>query len=521
MTPVAHFKALDYGVFLIYLVASVAVGLLFKEQKNLKEYLLAGRSMSALVVAISVLAALFSGISYLGGPAEVYSHGIGLMWLGLSFFIATPITAWIFLPFFYKSRFYTAYQYLEERFSVQVRTITSALFIIRVLIWLAIAIYAPALALEQVTHLPLWFTIICTGALTTWYTTLGGLKAVIWTDVMQFIVLFGGQVLILVVALLKIPDGFSGAYHIAHDAGRLHTSWSLDPTMRVTMWGVILGGAFTNLVQIATDQVSVQRYLTATSLKEARRSLWIKLALLLPVVFVFSSTGVALFAFYQIHGDPVAAGKISTADQILPYFVINELPYGLPGLLIAAIFAATMSTISAGLNALTSASLVDFYQRLGKTKQTSDQQQLRLAKNMTLIYGVLVIGLAFVVQKLGTLAEASTKAVGLVGGPILGIFLLGMLSKRANSRGVLIGAACGFLALLPICFYNEFRNLLSHFGVSGLPKKFEVSFLWYSTVGCVVTILVGWITSFGGSGKTPQQFEAMKREDIEPMEKSV
>ncbi|MCE5218448.1 sodium/solute symporter [bacterium] len=472
-----HFSVLDYGIFVIYLVASVLVGLLFvKEQRSIKDYFLAGRSMGPVVVAISVLAALFSGISYLGAPSEVYAHDLSFMLVGLSFFFATPVTNLIFLPFFYRVRFYTAYQYLEERFSVGVRTLSSALFIIRVLLWLALATYAPALALEQVTGMPLWFTLVVTAVLTTFYTTLGGMKAVIWTDVMQFVVLFGGQIAIFFVATSKVPGGLGGVYEIGKAGGKFVLDLSLDPQVRVTLWGLLIGGAFMNLVQMATDQVSVQRYMTATSLREAQKSLWIKLALTLPTAWTFYLTGVVLFAFYQIHGDPVAAGKIAKADSILPYFVVNEMPVGMPGILVAAIYAASMSTISAGINALTTATLVDFYQRLWRPK-AEPGTLLRLAKWFTLFYGAVVLVLAFVVEKLGTLLEASNKAIGLVGGPLLGLFLLGMLSKRASAKGAIVGWAAGVAVLTPVCFCTK------------------VSFLWYALIGCFVTMGVGWLAS--------------------------
>lgn len=473
----AHFTWLDYGIFAAYLVASVLVGLLFvKEQHTIKDYFLAGRSMGYVVVAISVIAALFSGISYLGAPSEVYTHDLSYLLIGLSFFIATPVTTLIFVPFFYQARFYTAYQYLEERFSVGVRTLSSALFITRVLLWLALATYAPALALEQVTGMPLWFTILCTGVLTTFYTTLGGMKAVIWTDVMQFLVLFGGQLAIFAVALGKIPGGAAEAYRIGLEGGKFACSFSLDPTVRVTFWGLLIGGTFMNLVQLAADQVSVQRYMTATSMKEAQRSLWLKLVLTLPVSAVFYVSGVVLFAFYHIHGDPLAAGKIAKADQILPYFVISEMGWGMPGILIAAIYAASMSTISAGISALTTATLVDFYQRLWNGK-ADDATQLRIARYLTVFYGGLVLLLAFVVQKMGTLLEASNKAVGLVGGPLLGLFLLGMLSRRANGKGAIIGWIAGVGILLPLAFCTG------------------ISFVWYGAIGAVVTMLVGRIAS--------------------------
>ncbi|MGQ9729965.1 MAG: sodium:solute symporter family transporter [Candidatus Zipacnadales bacterium] len=486
-----HLTWTDYTLFVLYLLASVGVGALFvKEQKTTKDYFLAGRSMGSIVVAISVLAALFSGITYLGAPSEVYAHDLSFALVSLAFFVATPIATLIFLPLYYQSRFYTAYQYLEERFSVSVRTLASALFIIRVLLWLGLATYAPALALQTVTGLPLWFTISATAILTTIYTTLGGMKAVIWTDIMQFVVLFGGQLVIFIVALSRIPGGVGEAYRLALEGEKFTLSFSLDPTVRVTLWGLILGGAFMHLVQMGTDQVSVQRYYTASSLKTAQRSLWLKLGAVLPVAVVFYASGAVLFAFYKVHGDPLAAQAIPKADYILPYFVVTELPRGMPGLLVSAIFAASMSTISAGINALTTATLVDFYERLGHHEQPFEHQ-VTLARLWTVIYGLVVMALAFVVQRLGTLVEASNKAIGLVGGPLIGLFLLGMTTRRANDKGALLGWGAGLAVLIPLCFCTK------------------VSFLWYALVGCVVTYGVGWIVSLFFAPPRDEQLEGL------------
>jgi sodium-coupled monocarboxylate transporter 8/12 len=221
----------------------------------------------------------------------------------------------------------------------------------------------------------------------------------------------------------------------------------------------------------------VQRYLTATSLKEAQRSLWLKLWLLVPVFVVFYLTGLVLWAFYQVKGDPLAAGLITKADQILPYFVIHELPAGLPGLLIAAIYAASMSTTSAGINALTTATLVDFHQRLWRRSTNAEAVKLSLARWLTLGYGVLVVVLAFVVERFGSLLEASNKAIGLVGGPLLGLFLLGICVRRAHTLGAVAGWLVGVIVLVPVCFHTE------------------TSFLWYGVVGCLVTVSVGWLAS--------------------------
>ena len=488
------FTWLDYTIFGSYLLASVLIGLRFvKGQESLNDYFLAGRNMNRFVVAMTILAALFSGISYLAGPAEVYSSGFGFALVLLSFFIATPFTAIWVLPHFYNSRYFTAYHFLEERFSLSVRLLASGLFIFRVSLWLAAATFAPALALKEVTGLPLWFTILCTGLVTTIYTVLGGMKAVIWTDVMQLAVLFGGQVIIMAVAISKIPGGLAGVFATNLQNHRFDLSFSFDPHERITFWAAIIGGSFLSLVQMATDQVSVQRYLTAGSLRDAQRSLWIKLWLILPVLVVFYGSGLVLYAFYQIHGDPVAAGQIARPDQILPYFVVTQLPAGLPGLLIAAIFAASMSTVSAGVNSLTSATLCDFYQTLSKKEPLSEPALLVRARWYTLFYGTLVTILAFAIAGMKTnLVESVNSIMGLVGGPLLGLFLLGIFTKRVDTRGALLGCLSGFVVLLFFFFYKRPAS-------PGMPPTPLVSFLWLTMIGCLVTTLVGCVTSTGAA----------------------
>jgi len=484
------FTLLDYSIFAGYLILTVAIGLLFiNRQRSLDEYFLAGRSMGSVIIAMTILASLFSGITFLAAPSEGYANGPVFFLVNLGFFVATPITTMVFLPFYYNKRFFTAYQYLEERFSGLLRTIASLSFIARVLLWLAAATYAPALALEQATGMPLWFTILCTGTLTTIYTAFGGMRAVIWTDVMQLVVLFGGQLAIVMIAVTRVPGGWNQVIELGQQGGRLDLSLSLDPTVRLTLWGLLIGAAFMHLVQMATDQVSVQRYLSASSLKTAQRGLWLKLWLVLPVTAVFYGAGLVLYAFYQVHGDPLAAGKITRADQILPYFVMNELPRGFPGLFIAAIFAASMSTISSGINSLTSSSLIDFYQRLWRRPNLSEENQLRLARRLTFAYGALVIVLAFLVQRLGTLLEATNKVIGLIGGPLIGLFLLGILSRRTSARGALIGWIGGLVITLGVSF--------------GTP----ISFLWYGMTGCLATMAIGYLASWFGPAPTARQLK--------------
>ncbi|HZU38755.1 MAG TPA: hypothetical protein VFA18_22700, partial [Gemmataceae bacterium] len=227
-------KPLDLGVFTFYMLLLIAVGVYFtRRQQGLKSYLLADQNIHWIIVAISVLAALFSGITYLGAPAESYYNDLSYLWVIASFFIATPVTTLVFLPFFRRLNLYTAYEYLERRFNRRLRWIASSLFITRVSFYLALAVYAPALAIIEITGWPLWLSVALTGLAATLYTTLGGMKAVIWTDSLQFLVLCGGIILILAFAIAEVPGGLPAAWQLAAEEGRTRfVHLDLDPTVR-------------------------------------------------------------------------------------------------------------------------------------------------------------------------------------------------------------------------------------------------------------------------------------------------
>ncbi len=469
----------DYTIFAVYIAASVLLGLMAGgKQKDLRTYLLAGNQMHWAMIAISILAALFSGISFLGAPAEAFGHNLIHLWTLLTFLIATPITTLVFLPLFFRLNLYTAYEYLEHRFDLRLRRVSSAAFIFRVSLWLALAIYAPSLVISEMTGTPVWISVVLAGAVTLLYTTIGGMRAVIYTDVMQFGVLLLGIGAVLWVASDKTPGGLIGAWKIAEAGGRtkfIEMSFSL--TDRMTLLGAFVGGIFINLVALVTDQVSVQRYLTASSLKESQRALWAKLFLTVPLVGLFYYTGITLYAYYETH--PEMATSLLGADRVLPYFISRELMSPLPGLLIAAILAATMSTVSAGVNALTTATLMDFvYVGKGETVgNVEEHARVGTARLWTMAYGVIVTFLALGVNRLGTFVEASNKITGFFGGPLLGIFILGVLSRRANAPGTLIGATAGFVLVFVIGLFTE------------------VSFMWYAMIGCLATCVAGEIMS--------------------------
>src|SRR5262249_43524561 len=302
-TTFAMLSPLDVGVFGFYMLLLVGVGVYFtRQQRGLKSFLLADQNVHWIIVAVSVLAALFSGITYLGAPAESFFYDLTYVWVVVSFFIATPITALLFLPFFRNLNVYTAYEYLEKRFDVRLRWIASGLFITRVSGYLGLAISAPALAIMEITGWNFGTSVLLTGLAATLYTTLGGMKAVIWTDSLQFLVLCGGIVLILMFAIAGVPGGLPVAWQLAAEKGKTEfIHLDLDPTVRVTVWGALLGGACNNLVQMVTDQISGQRDLTAKSLKECQRALWFKLWVTLPLVGMFYLTGTVLFGYYQAY----------------------------------------------------------------------------------------------------------------------------------------------------------------------------------------------------------------------------
>ena len=484
----------DIALFVSYTLALLGVGLYFtRRQTSLKSFLVADQNVHWIVVGLSVLAALFSGVSYLGAPAEGFFHDLTYLWAVASMFIATPIATLIFLPLFRKSNIYTAYEYLERRFDKRLRYVASALFILRVTFYLAIAIYAPSLAVMEVTGWPLWMAVLLTATCATIYTAFGGMHAVIWTDTLQFLVLCGGIVVIILFAGSKVPGGIAAAWHAAAADGKtalMH--FDLDPRVRLTVWGCLLGGASNTLVQLVTDQMAVQRYLTAPSLRDSQRALWLKLWVSLPLVALFYITGTVLYGYYRLTPGAVpllaqaklvpalaqpVSGVAVQSDRILPYFVVHVLPSPLRGLLIAAVFGATIAVVSAGIHSLATATLIDFF----GGKDSEKENSIRRVRMLIVLFGTAsaLIALA-IIPRLGTIVQAVVSIIGLFGGPLLGIFMLGALTRRVGGTSALIGAVFGAIAGTLVAF-------------SGRLFGFEISFVWISFVAALVTVSIGML----------------------------
>ena len=472
-------SSVDYIVIAVYVVGVTVLGALFcRSQKNTEDFFLAGRSMSWFPVAISIIATNVSAISYMGTPGFIYKTGLQVTMVAMiSIPISVPFVIFLFLRFFHRLKLYTAYEYLEKRFNVGIRTVGSTLFILLRLCWLATVIYVPSLALSVVTRIPLITWILAVGLFSTFYTTLGGMKAVIWTDVAQFFVMVGSMVAMVIVLLISFNWNPGQIWNIAVEGGRgTLFDFSFDMTKNLSFWGIILGYMFINVASYGVDQVILQRSLTTKTLKAAEKSMLYQAVMTIPIVMFLACLGIGFFAFYQVHPELLPANF--KPDQVLPIFVVQQLPIGISGLVIAGIFAATMSSADSGINSLTTCTVVDFYQRFLGGDKSSDHHRLVVARIGTVFWGLVATALAVYINRLGTILEISVKTNGFFCGVLLGIFLMGTVLKRVNTGGAIIGGVLGMAGVVLIGIYTP------------------ISYWWYSPIGCCLTMGIGYISSF-------------------------
>lgn len=498
------FSALDYVVLTAYLGLVVAIGVwVGRGQKDTKEYFLAGRSMGWFPVGISTLASLYSAITYMGAPAEYFVHGLVMASQSLAIVLVVPVVMFVFMPFYHRLQIYTAYEYLEERFDLRVRTLASGVFLIWRILWMGTATYVPALVLHTVTGMPLLETILGVGVAATLYTVIGGMRAVIWTDVCQFFILVGGSV--LAIWLIGVDaGGMVEIWRVAEQGGRTQLlDWSLDPTIRVTTWGAAIGALVGHIGMYGADQVSVQRYLTAKSLPVMQKSFILNMGAGLLLKGFIIIIGLGLFAFYATN--PETLPESIKGDRVFPYFIATQMPIGLRGMMIAAILAAAMSSIDSGLNSCTTTLITDFFKRFkwkpglimrwfpGEASHEVVARELNLSRLLTLGLGVVVTVLACFVGQLGTIIEITNKLVNSFAGPMAAVFLLGMLTLRCEARGAFWGLLVGSLVTSYFIFYST------------------VSFLWYGTVGLITTLVVGYVISRGNRSTPTERTDLVYR----------
>ena len=484
------FTKLDWAIVGGYLVVVGALGSMFyRRRSSAPDYFLSGRKMKALPVAISLVAADLSAISYMGLPAWAFARNIELFLSTFSCIFVAPVVMYLFMPFYSRFKLFTGYQYLERRFDLKTRSLAASLFLLTRGSHVAIVIYAPSLALAVISGFPLYGCVLIMGILTTAYTTLGGMKAVIWTDVLQFSILVLGMGTILYLSVSRIPAGLSTIINVARESGKLHLfNFSMDPSQLTSVWAMLIGGSFMVLSTWGTDQAYLQRYFTTKSLKDSRRSVLLDALIAIPVGLVLYLIGTVLYVYY--HFSPDHLRGLPTADAILPFFVVHEMGGAFSGLVIASIIAASMAVLSAGINSLTTVTCVDFYQRLFH-RDANDARLVLVGRLGTIGWGLTATVGALFVGRLGSVVNAFNLINSLLGGPILGIFLLGMLTRRAKGTGAVVGAAVGLLSVMLLQF------------------KSPLSFYYFALIGSVVSFGIGYLVSMIGPAPDQEKLRGL------------
>ena len=424
-----------------------------KKNVSTDEYFVGGRSYSGWVIGLSLVGTSISSISFLAYPGDAYKTAWIRFVPNLMLPFAVLIAAYVFLPFFRKNYITSAYQYLEERFGPGIRVYGAVVNIIIQLIRVSIVLFLVSILLTQLTGLPSWICVVIAGISISIYTVVGGLNAVIWTDVIQTLILVGGGVLCLAVIIYKLPGGFGQIIHTALADGKLafrdivngkpeNISWAFTFKFKTITMMLILG--FLGwLNEYSSSQSTIQRYCASKSAHEARKAMWFCVFSSLPIWAFFMFLGTSLYVFFKVNPTPEAMQMLDgtrKAEEILPYFVVNYLPPGFVGLVLSAILAAAMSSLDSGINAIATIGVVDIYKR-HLVKNKNDKHYLRVAWVFSTVAAIIMIIGAIILaeSKMRTLLDAATILLSLVGGGILGIYMLGFFTKKGSQRSVWFG----------------------------------------------------------------------------------
>jgi len=489
-------------------------------KKTDREFLMADRGASVIPVAFSLMASFMSAITLLGVTMENYTFGTQFVVINISYLISTPVAAYIFLPVFYKLQSASVYKYLEQRFGYTTRLLASLAFTTQMTLYMGIVLYAPSLALSAVTGLNFAGSVISIGLVCTFYSTLGGMKAVLMTDVFQSILMFAAIYTVIVCSCID-ANGVMPILETAWERERIEFfNYSFDPTVRHTIWTQMIGGCFVYCSLYAVNQAQVQRLLSLPSLKAGQSALWLQVPILMLLSFSTSFAGLCIFYYYR-DCDPISSGQISKGDQLLPLFIVERMSSmpGLPGLAVAGIFSGSLSTVSSAINSLAAVTLEDYIRPCFKS--ISDQSVSILVKFLALLFGGLCIGLAFLADLLGTgVLQASLTIFGVVGGPLLGLFTLGVIFKRVEQRGAITGFLCGLFFVgwigfggpkpppirLPVSTDNCTEAVLLDVSEASATTDevtlsdqyfylYRISYAWTSAIGFLVTTLIGIVIS--------------------------
>ena len=461
------FGAANWIVLIVYLLGIALIGFhCSRSETGTEGFFLAGRRVPWWAAGLSIFSTMLSAITYLTIPSKAYATDWTLLLVNMTVFAAAPFVAFRYLPIFRKNSVTTVYQYLAARFNRSVQQFGSASFILLQLGRMGIVLFLPALSLAAVTPMDLYACIVLMGLLATLYTVLGGIKAVVWTDVLQTVVLLGGALAALAIMAFHIDGGFAGLLSTGHETGKFRwANWNFN-LLTESILVVLLGGFFTNaLVSYTSDQAIVQRYLATPHEADARRSLWLGVAMVLPATLLFLLLGTGLFVFYRAH--PELLTPLETSDQILAWFIADQMPAGLAGLVIAGLFAASMSSLDSSMHSIATTVVTDWWKPASKLKNktTNETLWLRRARRITFLAGSFgtVSALAIAGMEIQFLWNFTLKMMGLLGGTLAGVMAVGMFLPKAQARHVWAGIGVSIATLIFIKFFTPIHSLLYAF----------------------------------------------------------
>ncbi|WP_298830155.1 sodium/solute symporter [uncultured Planococcus sp.] len=462
---------IDIMIVVVYMLVLVYMGYrLGKGNKTQEDFFIGGRTVATIPIALSIAATTLSANGFIGGPGYSYTNGLNAFMLNFSIPLVLVVTLVVFLPFYYNLKVTSIYEYIEMRLGSKSRLLIVLGFLVSNVIQIGSFIFIPSLIIQTFTGWSLILIVPIVVAVSILYTLLGGLKAVIWTDAIQMVVLFGGLFLIFIIVIMKLDIGFFEGINVAKDAGKFKPlDFSFDLQLENGFWAALIGGSFLWLKYFATDQTQTQRMIAAKSVREVKKSIAISGIVMNTIYFLFIILGVLLYIFYD-------GKQFENANDVMITFLAENIPIGFLGIVIAAVFAAAMSSIDSVLNSVTTVFVKDIYEKyFTKGKEAS----LKVSKVFTFIFGLLLIG--FTLMAFGDTTASILAIIGsylsYFSGAMIAMFVLAMFTKKAGDIGVAIGFVLGIA-------------LTIFFGKLGI-----VNWLWNYPVGFLLTTSIGYAAS--------------------------
>ena len=471
-------RYLDLGVILAYLIAITWFGARFRKgQRSLRDYFLGGRTAPWWAIALSIVSAETSTLTIVGTPALSFSGNLGFLQIVFGYLLARIVISVLLLPHYFRGEMFTAYELMRRRFGERVRRLTAGIFLVARSLAEGVRVFAISLVISIVLGTGEVSSIVLITCLTLFYTFEGGMTAVIWTDVVQMTLYVVGAVASFFVILAKIPGGWEHVAAVAGAAGKFQVfDFHFAPTMAFfsepyTFWAGIAGGCFLTTASHGTDQLMVQRLLSARDEAQSRLALMVSWVVIFFQFTLFLLIGILLFVYYK-DANVAAPAQL---DRIYPEFIWNNLPPGVAGLVIAAILAAAMANLSAALNSLASTTVVDFYKPLARKRD--EAHYLKLARYATVVWGIVLLCIGIMARKWGGVLVAGLTISSIPFGALLGVFLLGVLTKRVGQAAAMAGVATGLAVVIYVRFFTP------------------IAWTWYVLIGASVTFLVGCFAS--------------------------